>query len=1421
MTGGSHGFGESFVMVNGMLHRTAAGSFLLAMAACLCVCPAFAAGIFRVNAASAADTPDGSSWDRAYKTLQDGADAAEAAGGGEVWVAEGRYTAVATAVLAMKATVGLYGGFCTSETEFSTRDWTANPTVIDGENARRCVLGANDAVLDGFTVTQGVAVGDGSDLASTMGGGMMNKGVSPVVRNCLFVKNSASLAGGAACNFSAASQFADCTFRENTVANPYQIDYFGGGAVLNWQGAPSFARCMFKSNTVITYGGAMNNYQSNSTVENCIFAQNSSGSDGGAMFNCLYSTVSVMNCNFSGNHAGNEGGAIRDYQACTRVKNSILWGDDAKYGYPELLGGCESSMVTYSCVQGGDPGAGNTDTNPLLVGDDAGTLQLAPGSPCLDAGTADGAPSTDLLGRPRPAGNGVDMGAYEGTADPKDLVTLSVRVSPESAGRTTPPAGSHYYMRGATATLSMKPIGYGFAGWSGGVVSDEPEITVLMDSDKTVTAEFAPHVIHVNAAQANPGDGTSWKTAFKSLQAAVDAAAVLGGEVWVAKGAYTAAATPVLAMRPGVFLFGGFAGTETAREQRDWTANVTTIDGEDTRRCVEGADDAMLDGFTITRGFALNSYGSLDYGGGMYNNRVSPTVAHCVFSKNVSQGGGGIYNSYAAPTIRDCSFSGNMAAMYTYSSPYSQYGNTYYKGGAVNNRYGSATFLRCVFEDNVAAMGAGICNDYCNSTITGCLFKYNTTHDPSSSSNAITGGAAVSNLMAGTSLQDCVFIGNEDRTYDSFSGGGAILNVSDSYSPPLLSTPIVTVCNSLFRDNFAQYNGGAIYNLSLLLVLDNCSFVNNHHSYGEGDTIYNRALFTPADGIPPPTMTNCIVRGGRDSGVQQITDSYDPSSSHSLKVTYSCVEGGYAGTGNIDVDPLFSNAEIGDLRLSPGSPCIDTGTANGAPRTDILGIPRPQGAGVDMGAYEYDATPPNAPVVSGPGSLTNNPRPEFTWGSGGNGGAGLYRYGFAEGFWLATDLSATTFTPSSDVSDGRYVFYVQERDVAGNWSASGTCTVTVDTAAPNAPTVNGPLSPSSNPRPTWTWSGGGGGAHLFRFGYSEDAWIAVDVTATTFTPEENLSDGSHKLHVQERDVAGNWSALGSFAVTVDTTPPNTPVVGGAVSSPNSAKPTWTWISGGNGGIGQFRFGHAEGAWLAVDAPAVSFTPDADLADGSHALYVQERDAAGNWSTSGSATVTVNTVVHHTVTVQPASGGGITLDPPQPEAGGYAHGTTITVTATANTGHGFINWTGDLSGTANPAPLVVDGDKMVGAVFAAFATEGEPPAEGELQPPTTAEEAAQRLSDAFAGADTDGSGTLTEAEAMAAVAGMTQDQFAQLDANGDGQITRDELDAASNVRAGCACRKAAASGSGLKQRLVDLFLMGLTVTTLLTFRTKRP
>jgi len=73
-----------------------------------------------------------------------------------------------------------------------------------------------------------------------------------------------------------------------------------------------------------------------------------------------------------------------------------------------------------------------------------------------------------------------------------------------------------------------------------------------------------------------------------------------------------------------------------------------------------------------------------------------------------------------------------------------------------------------------------------------------------------------------------------------------------------------------------------------------------------------------------------------------------------LQISYSNIEGGYEGEGNIDISPLFSDAENDDYSLQSASPCIDAGTADldGDGIDDIIDF---YGLAPDMGAYEYES----------------------------------------------------------------------------------------------------------------------------------------------------------------------------------------------------------------------------------------------------------------------------------------------------------------------------------------------------------------------------------------------------------------------------------------------------------------------------------
>ena len=214
-------------------------------------------------------------------------------------------------------------------------------------------------------------------------------------------------------------------------------------------------------------------------------------------------------------------------------------------------------------------------------------------------------------------------------------------------------------------------------------------------------------VWHVATDGSDLNDGQSWTTPFGTIQKAIDSATG-GDEIWVAAGTYPLS-DYILVGKP-VAIYGGFNGTETQLEERDWVTNVTTVDGNNAFLCFYVTQAATIDGFTVTNGYSYYN------GGGMRVYRCAPTISNCIFSANSSDfNGGGIQNYlYASPTITNCTFSGNEASWYD-------------GGGVYNFMYSSPTLINCLFYGNSANRdGGGMANYYqCSPTLTNCTFYGN------------------------------------------------------------------------------------------------------------------------------------------------------------------------------------------------------------------------------------------------------------------------------------------------------------------------------------------------------------------------------------------------------------------------------------------------------------------------------------------------------------------------------------------------------------------------------------------------------------------------------------------------------------------------------------------------------------------------
>jgi hypothetical protein len=281
--------------------------------------------------------------------------------------------------------------------------------------------------LEGFNITEGMGINRfGEWNISTQGGGISCIDSSPTIANCVIAGNGSV---------------------------PDAVEHVGnGGGMFCMGGAPLLVNCAILGN-VADEGGGLYANGSSPILINCLIAGNmavgpcctmtacSPCGKGAGMFmtSAGGNAVQLINCTITENLGGSWAVTVWNEDPVISISSSIIWGnktfdDDEQEDLVVQIG--NPGSVTRSLVGGPGvwPGEGNIDGDPLFETPGtwqdmepspnwdpdpsrwkwiAGDYRLRPGSPCIDAGTGDGAPETDLDGKGRPCGVAVDMGAYE------------------------------------------------------------------------------------------------------------------------------------------------------------------------------------------------------------------------------------------------------------------------------------------------------------------------------------------------------------------------------------------------------------------------------------------------------------------------------------------------------------------------------------------------------------------------------------------------------------------------------------------------------------------------------------------------------------------------------------------------------------------------------------------------------------------------------------------------------------------------------------------------------------------------------------------------------------------------------------------------------------------------------------------------
>jgi len=442
-------------------------------------------------------------------------------------------------------------------------------------------------------------------------------------------------------------------------------------------------------------------------------------------------------------------------------------------------------------------------------------------------------------------------------------------------------------------------------------------------------------ITYVDASATGANDGSSWENAFTELQNALDLFAgqpAIDEAIWIAAGEYKpvggiiADTSSTFLVEADVDIYGGFAGTESALEERDTEANVTILSGDlngddgssiDSLLRLDNSRHVMLisselnktitiDGITFTGGNTSDNPDAefIQRAGGAIMSFSPINVNNCIFTNNFGRSGASIAidgatnpNAISKMIISNCVFDENEASAQS--------------AGVVLYEMLDVEILNCTFTNNVTNRGCLYPNTCGTVLVKDCLFEDNTNEN-------FGGGMFVWQTM------DLTLDGNTFKNNTARSAAGMYCDSRDI----AFDNSSVTVKNCTFNGNECTDGSGTGFMLwqTANAEISDCTFMSNK---GGNGTVYLSGSDSPTKGNPDLVkITNCQFSSnevaldadgndGRGGGIYAFGASYTVETCNFLGNSAVSTGAGIYNTGaNKEVvvrDCVFGNnfAEFG------------------------------------------------------------------------------------------------------------------------------------------------------------------------------------------------------------------------------------------------------------------------------------------------------------------------------------------------------------------------------------------------------------------------------------------------------------------------------------------------------------------------------